>query len=133
MCVVQSRLLYRLCVCIAVFAIGWFSLGNTLNTLVTMANGKTIDFIVCTGVGVKKLSVPGLDSMETSNTVKHCGNAPIYKPVAVPGNPVHLQFEAPHTVAVWQWIPRVKISLNLIQVNKPPPGRAPPGHVHAVA
>jgi hypothetical protein len=134
MYVVQSRSLYRLCICIAVFAIAWFSLGNTLNTIVAMANGKTIDFIICTGAGVKKLSASKHEGNENSNTIKHCGNAPIYKLIAIPGIPVHLNFEAPHTVAVWQWIPRVKISSNLIQVNKPPPGRAPPGLVaHFVA
>jgi hypothetical protein len=122
----QSRKLYPLSICIAVLAIAWFSLGNALNTMVALANGKTIDIVVCSGAGVKKVSVPVHDGDESTSTVKHCGNAPIYKAIALPGSPVHLNFEAPHTVAVWQWIPSAQIALDLIQDNKPPPGRAPP-------
>jgi hypothetical protein len=122
----HSRKLYQLSVCIAALAIAWFSLGNALNTMVALANGKTIDIVVCSGAGVKKISVPVHDGDDSTSTVKHCGNAPIYKLIAMPGTPVHLNFEAPRTVAVWQWTPRAHIALDWVQVNKPPPGRAPP-------
>jgi hypothetical protein len=124
--VFKSRKLYQLSVCIAALAIVWFSLGNALNTIVALAHGKTIDIVVCSGAGVKKISVPVHDGDEATSTIKHCGNAPIYKLIAIPGTPVHLNFEAPRTVAVWQWIPSPQITLSIVQDNKPPPGRAPP-------
>jgi hypothetical protein len=122
----QSRNFYRWSICIAAMAIAWFSLGNALNTMVALASGKTIDIVVCSGAGVKKISVPAHDGDETVSTIKHCGNAPIYKLIAIPGTPVHLNFEAPRTVAVWQWTPRPQMALETVQDNKPPPGRAPP-------
>jgi hypothetical protein len=115
-----------LAISIAVLALLWFALGNTLNTLVASASGKTIEIVVCTGAGMKKITVPSDDADATSSSVKHCGNAPIYTMIAIPGHPVHLNFEVPRTVAVWQWIPNPRIVLDLIQVDKPPPGRAPP-------
>lgn len=124
--VTHSRLFYRLSVCIAALAIAWFSLGAALNTMVALASGKTIDIVICSGAGVKKISVPVHDADDTTSTIKHCGNAPIYKLIAIPGTPVHLNFEAPRTVAVWQWTPNREISLDFVQDNKPPPGRAPP-------
>ncbi len=127
----QTRKLYQLSICIAALAVAWFSLGNALNTMVTLASGKTIDIAVCSGAGVKKVSVPVHDGDESTGTIMHCGNAPIYKLFAIPGAPVHLNFEAPRTVAVWQWIPRPQIAPDLVQRNKPPPGRAPPVLVRA--
>jgi hypothetical protein len=126
MLVTQSRKLYHLSICIAALAIAWFALGNALNTMVALAHGKTVDIVVCSGAGVKKISVPVHDGDEATSTIKHCGNAPIYKLIAIPGTPVHLNFEAPRTVAVWQWIPGPQITLSIVQDNKPPPGRAPP-------
>lgn len=123
---IHSRKLYQLSICVAALAIAWFSLGTALNTMVALASGKTIDIVVCSGAGVKKISVPVHDADETTSTIKHCGNAPIYKLIAIPGTPVHLNFEAPRTVAVWQWIPSPQITLSIVQDNTPPPGRAPP-------
>jgi hypothetical protein len=122
------RLARQMSLCAVVLAIAWFALGTALNTMVAFASGKTIDIVVCSGAGVKKLSAPAQGSEGTSSTIKHCGNAPIYKLLTLPGNPVHLNFEAPHTVAVWQWIASPPTLLDLIQANKPPPGRAPPVH-----
>lgn len=126
--VTYSRKFYQLSICIAVLAIAWFSLGSALNTMVALASGKTIDILVCSGAGLKKISVSvhDNDSDKTTSTIKHCGNAPIYKLIAIPGTPIHLNFEAPRTVAVWQWTPRAQIAMDWVQVNKPPPGRAPP-------
>jgi hypothetical protein len=120
-----------LSICIAALAIAWFTLGNALNTMAALASGKTIDIMVCSAAGVKKISISVHDKDETTSSIKHCGNAPIYKLIAIPGTPVHLNFEAPCTVAVWQWTPSVQIVLDLIQTNKPPPGRAPPVPVRA--
>ncbi len=127
----QSRKLYRLAIGIAALAVAWFSLGNALNTMVALASGKTIDIVVCSGAGLKKISVPVHDGDEAISTIKHCGNAPIYKLIAIPGTPVHLNFEAPRTVAVWQWIPSPQITPIIVQDNRPPPGRAPPVLVRA--
>lgn len=121
----------QLSICIVATAIAWFALGTALNTMVAFANGKTIDMVVCSGAGVKKVSVPVQESDTSTSTIKHCGNAPIYKLLALPGDPVHLNFKAPHTVAVWQWISHPETVLDLIQDNQPPPGRGPPGRVHA--
>ncbi len=74
---------------------------------------------------MKKIAVPA-DTADSSSTIKHCGNAPIYALVAIPGMPLHLSFEVPRTVAVWQWIPSPRIDLDQIRADKPPPGRAPP-------
>lgn len=128
---IHSRKLYQLSICIAALAIAWFALGTALNTMVALASGKTIDIVVCSGSGVKKISVPVHDGDETTSTIKHCGNAPLYTPIAIAGTPVHLNFEVPRTVAVWQWLPRPQIALDIVQDNQPPPGRAPPVVVRA--
>jgi hypothetical protein len=111
---------------LAIIALAWFALGTTVNTLVALASGKTIEIVVCTGAGMKKISVPSDDAGDTSSVIKHCSNAPIYSMIAIPGDPVHLHFEAPSTVAVWEWIPSHRVALDQIQVDRPPPGRAPP-------
>ncbi len=111
---------------IAILALAWFSLGNTLNTMVAFASGKTIEIMVCTGAGMKKITVPADDAEDKSSIIKHCSNAPIYTLISIPGIPLHLNFEVPRTVAVWQWIPHPDIVLDRIQADKPPPSRAPP-------
>jgi hypothetical protein len=116
----------RLLIGIAVLAIAWFAVGNALNTMVAKASGKHIDIVVCSGAGVKTVSVPVDGADDHASTIKHCGNAPIYKLIDLPGAPVHLNFQAPRTVASWQWIPSPPAVVDLIQINKPPPGRAPP-------
>jgi hypothetical protein len=122
----KNTKLARLSIAIAALAIAWFALGNALNTMVAKANGKHIDIVVCSGAGVKTVSVQVEGGDDHSSTIKHCGNAPIYKLVALPGAPVHLNFEVPRTVASWQWNPSPPAVVDLIQINKPPPGRAPP-------
>lgn len=126
-----SRSLRHLSICLVALAVAWFALGTALNTMVAFASGKTIDIVVCSGAGVKKIAVPAHDSQDTTSTIKHCGNAPIYKLLALPGTPLHLNFETPQTVAVWHWMPNPPAVLDLIQVNKPPPGRAPPAATRA--
>lgn len=126
-----SRQLRHLSIFLTALAIAWFALGTALNTMVAFASGKTIDIVVCSGAGVKKVSVPAQGNDNTSSTIKHCGNAPIYKLLALPGMPLHLNFETPQTVAVWHWTPIPPVVLDLIQRNKPPPGRAPPSVVRA--
>ena len=121
-----SQTLYKMSVTIAALALAWFALGTALNTMVAFSTGKRIDIIVCSGAGVKTVSVPLHDADDSTSTIKHCGNAPIYKLVDLPGAPLHLQFETPRTVAVWQWIPLAHVSIDSIQDSRPPPGRAPP-------
>jgi hypothetical protein len=121
----------QLSICVVTLAIAWFALGTALNTMVAFASGKTIDIVVCSGAGVKKIPIPAQGNDDTTSTIKHCGNAPIYKLLAMPGTPLHLNFETPQTVAVWHWIPTPPVVLDLIQLNKPPPGRAPPTVVRA--
>ena len=111
---------------IAMLALAWFALGTTLNTMLAFGSGKTIEIVVCTGAGMKKIEVPTDVANYSSSTIKHCGNAPIYTLIDIPGTPLHLNFQVPRTIAVWQWIPSPRIVLDQMQADKPPPGRAPP-------
>lgn len=122
----EHQRFYKLSVAIAVLTLAWFALGTALNTMVAHANGKRIDIVVCSGAGVKTISVPVHDNDDKASTIKHCGNAPIYTVLDVPGTPTHLQFETPRTVAVWQWNPVPTVALSSVPDSKPPPGRAPP-------
>jgi hypothetical protein len=126
----MQRSVHRTFTSLAVFtaflAIAWFSMGSTLNVLVASALGKKIEIVICSGAGVKKIFIPVHADDDASTTIKHCGNAPFLKYLALPGTPIHLHFQAPHTVASWEWIPSPDSALDLIQDNKPPPGRAPP-------
>jgi hypothetical protein len=122
---------YKLSVVIATLAMAWFALGTALNTMVAHASGKRIDIVVCSGAGVKTISVPVHDSDDTASTIKHCGNAPIYTLLDIPGAPTHLHFKAPSTVAVWQWNPLPDVAISSIPDSKPPPGRAPPARIFA--
>ena len=110
---------------VACLALAWFALGSALNVMVASASGKQIEIVVCSGAGVKKIMVSA-DTDDLSTTIKHCGNAPVVTYLIIPGEPVHLQFKAPRTVASWQWIPNGHVQHDLVQDNKPPPGRAPP-------
>jgi hypothetical protein len=121
-----SRTFSSLAVVTVFVAIAWFSLGSTLNVLMASALGKKIEMVVCSGAGVKKILVPVNADAEATTTIKHCGNAPFLKYLALPPAPVHLHFQAPRTVASWQWIPEPDSVLDLLEDNKPPPGRAPP-------
>jgi hypothetical protein len=116
----------RLAVYTFVFALAWFAAGSTINTLMAAMSGKRVEIVLCTGAGVKKVSIPVQDSGKSASTLKHCSNAPLCTVAALPGAPVDLSFKAPLTVAVWQWIPSTYVPHHLIQDNKPPPGRAPP-------
>ena len=111
---------------IAVIAVSWFSLGSTLNVLAASVLGKKIEMVVCSGAGVKKIYVPVDTEQDSAATVKHCSNAPLFKYLALPSAPSHLNFEPPRTVTVWQWIAKPKTVPGLIEDNKPPPGRGPP-------
>jgi hypothetical protein len=125
----HSSLRYKISAVIAALAVAWFSLGTALNTIVASASGKRIDIVVCSGAGVKTISVPAHDSGDGDNSasvIKHCSNAPIYALIAIPGTPIDLHFEAPRTVAVWQYNPVADFVVQSLQNNRPPPGRAPP-------
>lgn len=131
---VHSSLFYKISVVFASLALAWFALGTALNTMVASAHGKRIDIVVCSGAGVKTISVPVHDSGDgddTASVIKHCGNAPIYALVAIPGTPIDLHFEAPRTIAVWQYKPRPDFVVLALQHNRPPPGRAPPEPLRA--
>jgi hypothetical protein len=126
MSIFSSRRIYKISICIASLTLAWFALGATFNTIVAHAFGKRIDIVICSGMLLKKVSVPLQDSDDSTSSVKHCSNAPIYKLVALPGVPVHLNFAVPCTVAVWQYKPTPASVVNLVHYSRPPPGRAPP-------
>ena len=111
---------------IAFLALAWFTLGSALHVIVASATGKKIEIVVCSGAGVKKITV-ALDAHdEPATTIKHCGNAPLVTFLIIPGEPAHLHFQAPDTVASWHWMPSPLSWIHREQDNRPPPGRAPP-------
>ena len=110
----------------ASLALAWFVLGTALNTFVAFNSGKRIDIVVCSGAGVKTVSVVDHISDDSVSVLKHCSNAPIYVLITVPGTPVNLDFAVPRTVAVWQYKPSSHMTWLSVQDSRPPPGRAPP-------
>ena len=129
MSIFSSRQVCKLSVCMATLTLAWFALGTTFNTLVAHAFGKRIEIVICSGMLLKKVSVPVQVSDNSTSSIKHCGNAPIYKLIALPGTPVHLNFAVPRTVAVWQYKPTPTSAQNIVHDSRPPPGRAPPAAV----
>jgi hypothetical protein len=112
---------------LACVAVLWFALGNTTKFLVADALGQKIEMLVCTGMGVKKVSVPVQAADEdATTTIKHCSNAPLCQLAISPPLVSGLVFEPPHTVARWAWEPLPEGLRSLVKDNRPPPGRAPP-------
>lgn len=111
---------------IALLVALWFSLGSSLNVLMVVLGGERIEFVVCSGTGIKKISVPADETDKAVPTVKHCANAPLLASVVLPGDPAHLHFEPPSTVASWSWMPETLTTRDMLRGSYPPPGRAPP-------
>ena len=121
-----SSALQRGAVYAALFIATWFCLSSTFTLMLAAFTGKTIEIVVCSGAGIKKVSVPAQEGSDRVSTVKHCANAPLLACLALPGDPVHLQFEAPRTVASWSWIPEPLAAWDRLRESHPPQGRAPP-------
>ena len=121
-----SSALQRGAVCAALFIATWFCMNSTFSLMLAAFTGKTIEIVVCSGAGIKTISVPAHEGSDSVSTVKHCANAPLLACLVLPGDPVHLQFEAPCTVASWSWIPEPLAAWDRLRESHPPQGRAPP-------
>jgi hypothetical protein len=122
---------HKLSLAVATLALAWFALGTAINTMVAFSSGKRIDIVVCSGAGVKTVSVALHGSDEAASVIKHCSNAPIYALIALLGVPSNLHFSAPRTVAAWHYKPTERLDMGKVQINRPPPGRAPPAYAVA--
>jgi hypothetical protein len=118
------QLAFSLCL----FTALWFALGGTLKLWIAQASGKTIEMVVCTGSGIKKISVPVHTSPNAGHevAVKHCSNAPLALLPQEPSTLAHLSFANPNTLATWHWAHDALNKLDWLSSGKPPPGRAPP-------
>jgi hypothetical protein len=106
----------------------WFALGPGLKVLVAHAFGKHIEIVVCTGAGLKKISVP-VSSDKSSHTeaaVKHCSNAPLALILPSFGLAPHLDYATPQTSETWQTASTPHEKRDWALNGWPPPGRAPP-------
>jgi hypothetical protein len=124
----QFNLRFRLPVFIACIAFTWFALGGSVSRLITFAKGETTIMWVCTQTGWKKIFLPSDNSASKghSSDIKHCGDSPIYKQIAIPNAPADLNFEQPRTVATWRWIQALQTKPDLLKDKRRPPGQAPP-------
>jgi hypothetical protein len=118
----------RWAISLCLFTALWFSLGGTLKVWLAQASGKTIEIVVCSGSGIKKISVSAHGSSDTSHevTVKHCSNAPLALPTPEPNILAHLAYANPKTAITWHWAQDLNVMPNWLSSGKPPPGRAPP-------
>jgi hypothetical protein len=125
---------FRLPAFIACIAFAWFALSGSVSRLITYAKGDTASMWVCTQTGLKKItlssgsseSADSASNQENTSDVKHCGDSPIYKQIAIPSAPANLNFEQPRTVATWRWIQILQTKPDLLKDKRRPPGQAPP-------
>ncbi len=106
----------------------WFALGPVLKVFLAHAAGKQIEIVVCSGTGIKKITVPlespAADSHETS--LKHCSNTPLAILLPSFGAPLDLTYAAPQTPSSLQAAHTPLMPRNWVLNGWPPPGRAPP-------
>jgi hypothetical protein len=123
------RLALFLCLCTAL----WFALGSTLKVWVAHANGKTIEMVVCSGAGIKKIyvNVSGAEPAEHEVSLKHCSNTPLALLAEEVDTLQHLAYSQPITPATWHWSDGLRIERDWLRNGKPPPGRAPPAFLTA--
>jgi hypothetical protein len=120
----QIRLLWAFCLCSAM----WFALGGTIKVLVAASSGKTIEMVVCTGAGMKKIYVPISKAADAGHetAVKHCSNTPLALPSESFDTLQHLAYAPPSAHARWHISDEAHIARDWLRSGKPPPGRAPP-------
>jgi hypothetical protein len=125
----QFRLIWAFCLCTAL----WFALGGTIKVLFASGAGKTIEMVVCSGSGVKKIYMPISSSADAGHevSVKHCSNTPLAL-VREPFDTLkHLAYALPSMHAKWQLIDEAQVVTDRSHNGKPPPGRAPPRSLSA--
>jgi hypothetical protein len=123
------RLALLLCLCTAL----WFALGSTLKVWVAHSSGKTIEMVVCSGAGMKKIYVTmlGADPASHEVSVKHCSNTPLALMTEEVNTLQDLAYTQPTTPATWHWSQGLRIVRDWLHNGKPPPGRAPPAFLSA--
>ena len=109
----------------------WLALGNSVRVMVASSMGQTIDITICTGMGMKKISVKADQRGEAPVMMKHCGNAAFAVLFLPPAHPIQLSFATPATVASWQFVQVLGIEFQRAWENTPPPLRGPPASVAA--
>ena len=119
---------FHLSVYIACIAFAWFALSGSVSRLISYVKGDTVSMWVCTQTGLKKITIPseGVNNPQSSGDIKHCGDSPIYKQIALPATPKELNFEQPQTVATWRLIQTLQSKPDLLKNKRRPPGQAPP-------
>lgn len=127
----QFNLKFRLPALLACVAFAWFALSGSVSRLITYAKGDTVSMWVCTQTGLKKItlsfgSADSASNQDNTSDVKHCGDSPLYKQIAIPSAPANLNFEQPRTVATWRWIQTLQTKPDLLKDKRRPPGQAPP-------
>jgi hypothetical protein len=124
----QFDLKFRIPAFVACIAFAWFALSGSVTRLVSYVKGDTVSMWVCTQTGLKKITISSgnTDSQGNTSDIKHCGDSPVYKQIAIPSAPARLNFEQPRTVATWSWIQTSQTKPNLLKNERRPPGQAPP-------
>lgn len=124
----QRSLPFRLAQLLCLVAALWFVLGGSLKLLAAHASGRTIEMVVCSGAGIKKIYLDTSSSSSASDEVslKHCGNTPLALPTVQIDILGHLAYAAPITQVIWHRRDEWRIDINTRRNGMPPPGRAPP-------
>lgn len=106
----------------------WVVLSPSLKVLLAHASGKHTEIVVCTGAGIKKISVPvDAPSADGHGTVlKHCSNTPLAILQSAFGAQQDLSYVKPQTPNTWQATYAPQIARQWVLNGWPPPGRAPP-------
>lgn len=113
-----------LCLCTAL----WFALGGAIKIFIAKTSGKTIEMVVCSGAGIKKIyvTVPAGEPATHEVSVKHCGNAPLALTTEEWSTLRHLAYVAPNTPSALHFTEGVPGNRSWLRNGRPPPGRAPP-------
>lgn len=118
------RIALILCLCTAL----WFALGGVIKVLIAKSSGKTIEMVVCSGAGIKKIyvQVSGLEHASSEVSLKHCSNTPMALATKEWSTLEHLAYVAPDTSSVIALAPSAPVHRSWVRDGRPPPGRAPP-------
>jgi hypothetical protein len=119
---------YRFALLLSLLTALWFSLGGALKVWVAASKGQTIEIIVCSGAGLKKVHVQLQASGDASPEValKHCGNAPLALMPKEVDTLANLSYSMPQSRAAWHWLEDAGQKHEWFRSGQPPPGRAPP-------
>jgi hypothetical protein len=111
----------------------WFALGGALKVFLAHSSGKTIEMIVCSGAGIKKVYVnlPSAEQVNHEVSVKHCSNTPLALSTKEWNTLEHLAYVAPDTQSTLHFAQGLPVHRNWLRNRRPPPGRAPPAHLTA--